>query len=113
MDVSQAVHARRARPSAYISLSERVGVPLSLLCPGVPHLLVAHMLTSRQKRRMERVTGFLRRAAVTFVFSKPQERFLREVLGLEPDRARFVWDKVDHRFYTRRHPRSGAATFLA
>ncbi len=100
LDVSQAVRARRGRPRVYVSLSERVGIPLSLLRPSAPHVLVAHLLTSSQKRLIERLTGFLRRTDVTLVFSRPQERYLREELGLEAAQARFVWDKVDHRFYT-------------
>jgi glycosyltransferase involved in cell wall biosynthesis len=62
-------------------------------------VLVAHLLTSRQKRLIEQVTSFLHRTDLTLVFSKSQERYLREEVGLEPQRARFVWDKVDHRFY--------------
>jgi len=100
LDMSQAVRARRARASVYVSLSERAGIPLSMLRPASPHVLVAHLLTSGQKRVLERVTRFLRRIDLTLVFAKPQERYLREEVGLEPARARFIWDKVDHRFYT-------------
>jgi glycosyltransferase involved in cell wall biosynthesis len=100
LDLSQAVRARRARPSAYISLSERVGIPLSLLRPTAPHVLVAHLLTSSQKRMIERVTSFLWRTDLTLVFARPQHRYLLDEVGLEPQRARFIWDKVDHRFYT-------------
>ncbi|HEY2652305.1 MAG TPA: hypothetical protein VGI50_10315, partial [Solirubrobacteraceae bacterium] len=33
LDVSQAARARRTRASVYLSMSERVGIPLSLLRP--------------------------------------------------------------------------------
>jgi len=99
LDLSQAVRAVRARPSVYVSLSERAGIPLSLLSRATPHVLIAHLLTSRRKRLMEQATRFLRRTELTLVFSRPQERYLREEVGVAPKRARFIWDKVDHRFY--------------
>jgi glycosyltransferase involved in cell wall biosynthesis len=98
--VSQAVRARRTGASVYVSLSERVGIPLALLRPDRPHLMIAHLLTSGQKQAVARRTGCLRRTDLTLVFSKAQERYLREQMGLDARRARFIWDKVDHRFYT-------------
>lgn len=100
LDISQAVWARRARASAYVSFSERIGLPLSLLRPRAPHLLIAHLLTSRQKRLLARTTRFLERIDMTLVFSRPQERYLREEVGLDETKARFIWDKVDHNFFT-------------
>jgi len=100
VDFSQAVRARRTLPSAYISFSERVGMPLSLLGPHAPHLMIAHLLTSRQKRLLAKTTRFLERTDRTLVFSRAQERYLREEVGLDQTRVRFIWDKVDHRFFT-------------
>ena len=100
LDISQAVRARRARASAYVSFSERVGMPLSLLRPHAPHVLVAHLLTSSQKRLLARTTGFLNRTDIILVFSRAQERYLREEVGLHETQARFIWDKVDHTFFT-------------
>ena len=99
LNLSQAVRARRAKTSVYVSFSERVGIPLSILRPDAPHLLVAHLLTSLEKRCVARLTHFLRRTELTLVFSRPQERYLREQAGLGADRAHFIWDKVDHRFF--------------
>ena len=99
LDLAQAVRARRAPASAYVSFSERVGMPLSLLRPRAPHVMVAHLLTSTQKRAAVRMTGYLRRTDVTLVFSRGQERFLREDLGLDERRAQFISDTVDHEFY--------------
>jgi glycosyltransferase involved in cell wall biosynthesis len=98
--VSQAVRARRAGASVYVSLSERVGIPLALLRPDRPHVMIAHLLTTEQKRLVARRTGYLRHTDVTLVFSKAQERYLREEVGLGEHQARFIWDKVDHRFYS-------------
>jgi len=97
--VSQAVRAYRWRASVYVSLSEGVGIPLSLMRPGAPHVMVAHLLTSSQKRLVAQRTGFLRQTDVTLVFSRAQERYLREEHGLSEQQARFIWDKVDHRFF--------------
>jgi glycosyltransferase involved in cell wall biosynthesis len=99
LGVSQAVRAYRCRASVYVSLSERVGIPLALMRPGAPHVMVAHLLTSGQKRLVAERTGFLRRTDVTLVLSKAQERYLREDHGLSEQQARFIWDKVDHRFF--------------
>ena len=87
LSVSQAVRARRSPASAYVALSERVGLPLSLLPPDAPRIQIAHLLTSPQKRRMAQMTGYLRRTDATLVFSRPQERYLRDEVGLEPARA--------------------------
>lgn len=100
LSVGQAVRARRATASAYVALSERVGLPLSLLPSDAPRIQIAHLLTSAQKRRMAQVTRYLERTDATLVFSRPQERYLREEVGLGPAQARFIPDKVDHRFFT-------------
>jgi len=104
LSVSQAVRAMRARAPVYVSLSERVGIPLALLRPPAPHVMVAHLLTSSQKRLVADRTGFLRRTDVTLVFSRAQERYLREEMGLGEHQAQFVWDKVDHRFFAPAEP---------
>src|SRR5438067_1119107 len=46
LGISQAVRARRAGASVYVSLSERVGIPLALLRPARPHVMIAHLLTT-------------------------------------------------------------------
>ena len=46
---------QRGSCSGFVSLSEKVGVPLALLLGargGVPHVMVAHNLTSDRKRRL-------------------------------------------------------------
>lgn len=113
LGVSQAIRAWRSRASVYVSLSERVGIPLSLLRPDAPHVMIAHLLTSREKRLAARHTEFLRRTDVTLVFSKDQERYLREDVGLDEQQARFIWDKVDHRFFTPGAPAGGDGYVLS
>lgn len=99
VDLAQAVRARRSGASVYVSLSERIGMPLSLLRPHAPHIIFAHLLTSTQKRVLARLTGYLRQAEATLVFSRAQERFLREELGLDERQAQFIYDRVDAQFY--------------
>lgn len=113
LGVSQAVRAWRARASVYVSLSERVGIPLSLLRPDAPHVMIAHLLTSREKRLAARRTEFLRRTDVTLVFSTEQERYLREDVGLGEQQAQFIWDKVDHRFFAPGAPAPGDGYVLS
>jgi glycosyltransferase involved in cell wall biosynthesis len=113
LGVSQAVRAWRSRASVYVSLSERVGIPLSLLRPHAPHVMVAHLLTSREKRLAARRTEFLRRTDVTLVFSAEQERYLREDVGLNEQQAQFIWDKVDHRFFAPGAPAGGDGYVLS
>lgn len=113
LDVSQAVRARRTSAAAYVSLSERVGIPLSQLRPNAPQVLVAHLLTSTGKRRIARWTGFLRSADSILVFARSQERYLRQEVGLGPERARFVFDKVDARFFTAAEPASAPGYVLS
>jgi glycosyltransferase involved in cell wall biosynthesis len=96
---SQAIRARRTDASAYVSLSERVGIPLALMRPNASHVLVAHLLTSRSKRRIAVATGYLSLLDEVFVFARPQERYLTEEMGLAAERVRFVFDKVDAGFF--------------
>jgi glycosyltransferase involved in cell wall biosynthesis len=113
LGISHAVRAWRSRASVYVSLSERVGIPLSLLRPHAPHVMVAHLLTSREKRLTARYTDFLRRTDVTLVFSTEQERYLREDIGLDEHQAQFIWDKVDHRFFAPGPPAGGDGYVLS
>ncbi len=92
---------RRARPSCFVSLSEQIGLPLSFVGPRqVPHVLVAHNLTTERRRAFQRRTHYLERFDRIIVLSRGQERFLREETAVRPERIRFVYDKVDHRFFT-------------
>ena len=99
-DFHHAWRVRRAPAAAFLTLSEGAGLPLAVLGPanGV-HVMVAHNLTSTRRRLAQRVTRYLERIDRIVVLSRAQERFLRDEVGLPAERVRFVFDKVDHRFF--------------
>ena len=100
VNVRQAWRARGCRPSLFLSLSEQCGVPLAWLRPvGTPHVLIAHNLTSGRRRAFQRWTHFLRGVDMVIVLSRAQERHLIEDEGVAHERVRFIYDKVDHRFF--------------
>jgi glycosyltransferase involved in cell wall biosynthesis len=91
---------RRATPTAFLTLSETGGLPLSLLARrGVPHVMIGHNLTTPRRRDFQRRTGFLNRIDRIIVLSRTQETYLRTEVGLPAERVVFVHDKVDHRFF--------------
>jgi glycosyltransferase involved in cell wall biosynthesis len=91
---------RHRTPSAFLTVSEGGGLPLSLLGPrGVPQVMIAHNLTSRRRRAFQRFTSFLKRIDRIIVLSRAQEAYLRDEVGLPPERIVFLHDKVDHRFF--------------
>lgn len=102
-DVAQARVAwqRRGAVSAWLSTSEKVGLPLALLgCVDVPHILIVHNLMSRRKQWLEKVTGVLRKSFDAIIcLSAIQEAFLRDVVNLPPERIYRVFDNVDTEFW--------------
>jgi glycosyltransferase involved in cell wall biosynthesis len=107
VDGQQALAAvRRRGVSVYVSLSERIGIPLAFLLGRrrVRHVLVAHHLTSKKKRALQRRTGYLHRFDRIVVLCRKQEEYLRAEVGLPAERLHFVYDKVDTEFWKASHP---------
>lgn len=101
-DFAQAAQAWRGRKSAaaWLSLSEKVGLPLALRGRGgPPHVLVAHNLMTRNKRLLHRFSHVLRRFDAIVCLSEAQAVFLRDTVGLSADKVLHVWDNVDERFF--------------
>lgn len=98
-DWRQAWQARRTPARLYVSLSEKIGVPLALLRPRGGHVLVAHHLASPAKRALQKRTGFLRRFDKIIVLSRREETYLLDEVGLPPDRVRRLYHSVDSRFW--------------
>jgi len=96
------IAARRRDVCVYVSLSERVGIPLSFLLGRrrrVPHILVAHRLTSEKKRTLQRRTGYLQRFDRIVVLCRQQEAYLRDDEGISSEHIRFVAHHVDTEFW--------------
>lgn len=101
-DLTQAAMAweRRAECRAYLSASEKVGLPLALHGRGgPPHVLVAHNLTSGRKRALHRATGVLHRFVSIVCLSDTQAAYLRDEAGIPMSRIQRVWDNVDDQFF--------------
>lgn len=95
-----ALEARRAQPELVVSLAEKVGLAVDVLNRSrVPHVVVAHHLTSPRRQAFQRLTGWLHHVDRVVVLARAQARYLLDVVGLPAERVRFQYDKVDHRFF--------------
>ena len=61
--------------------------------------MLAHNMARPRIRAYSRITSSLRRIDLIVVLSRSHEAYLRDELGVHPDRLRFIHDKVDHRFW--------------
>lgn len=99
--------ARRRTPRLVVSSAEKIGMCVSLLGRrGTGHLVIAHNLTTPRRRAFQERTGWLHKTDRIVVLARAQEAYLRDEVGLDADRVRFVHDSVDHRFFT---PQGGGA----
>ncbi|MES2462986.1 MAG: glycosyltransferase family 4 protein [Armatimonadota bacterium] len=105
-DLRQAIAAfrRHQSVSVYISLSEKVGLPLALLLRArsvrTPHVLVAHHLTSAKKKGLQKRTSWLNAFSRIVVLSEPQENYLRSEAGYPEEQTVLLPDSVDTDFWT-------------
>jgi glycosyltransferase involved in cell wall biosynthesis len=98
----QAVRARRSDARAFLSFSEKNGMALAALERRRPQVVIAHNLTTPRRRALQRATRWLRRVDRVIVLCRSQANYLRDEAGLSDECVRFVYDKVDHRFYAPR-----------
>ena len=109
-DVRQAWQAfcRRGETSVYLSLSEKAGLPLALLARSghwgkrtrVPHVLIAHHLTSPKKRLLQTRTNYLAAFDRILVLCKTQADYLIHEAGVSPERVCLVYNQVDALWWT-------------
>lgn len=107
-DLRQAsiAYSRHEEISAYLSLSERVGVPLGEALhehilfrkPVAPHVLVAHRLDTRRKTIWQSITRWQDSVTRFVVLCRSQARFLREN-GVDSVAIDFVFDSIDTQFW--------------
>jgi glycosyltransferase involved in cell wall biosynthesis len=108
-DWRQARRARATDARAFLSLTERAAMALTVLDHRRPHVVVGHHLTSPRRRALQRRTGWLRRLDRVVVFSRRQYAYLVEEAGVAVDRVRYVRHPVDERFFA---PQGAAAEEL-
>ncbi len=106
-DIRQAFAAlkRRRTVSAFVSLSEKVGIPLALLLPKMrgsrpAHVLIGHRFTSSNKRKLHEQTGYLHRFDRIVVLATAQSAYLTREAGYPAHRVAFVYDAVDTTFWS-------------
>jgi glycosyltransferase involved in cell wall biosynthesis len=98
-----AAYRTRGNYGVFVSFSEKVGLPLALLLGRrrrIPHVLIAHNLTSERKRSLQRRTGYLHRFDRIVVLCHAQERYLLDEAGVDPQCVCFVEYMVDRAFWT-------------
>ena len=113
-DVRQAVAALKHRKttSVYVSLSEKVGVPLAFLLPKnranrPAHVLIAHNVTSANKVFLQKRTAYLSRFDAIIALGTSQAAYLTSDAGYSAANLTRVRHAVDATFWT---PQTAPAT---
>lgn len=86
-----------------LSASEKTAIPLSMLLAltgqGIPHVVIAHRLSSDNKIRLFRLWPLYKTFSHVICVSQAQVDFAVQQLKIPPSRVHFVFDKVDHQFF--------------
>lgn len=104
LDISQAVHVIRAYPDAdaYVSFSERIGLPLAMLLrlrrSRPAHIMIAHRLNSRAKRLLDGAVRWRRGVDRVVTLCTAQRQHAERIV---PGASVFIRQGVDSRYY---HP---------
>jgi glycosyltransferase involved in cell wall biosynthesis len=103
---NQALRARGAGAEAFLSLSEGLGLPLATIDRArTPHVMVAHNMVRPRMRLYSQLTRSLGLLDRVVVLSRAHGDYIRDEVGLAPERIRFVQPAIDDRFW---RPRGGA-----
>jgi glycosyltransferase involved in cell wall biosynthesis len=106
LDLGESAYAflNLERNSLILSTSEKTGLPMAALLSMTkrqnPHILISHHISSHNKKRLFGIWSLYRSFAKILFVSQPQARYATDVLGIPPDRVKFIFDKVDHHFFT-------------
>ncbi len=95
--------AFRKRGSFYFVTAENTAIPLALLLKfrrGVTLALIGHRITTPLKSRIIRVFHLFHRIGAILCYSRQQERFALESLGIPAERVRRIAFQVDEKFFT-------------
>jgi glycosyltransferase involved in cell wall biosynthesis len=91
------------RGAFYFVTAENTAIPLALLLKfrrGVTLALIGHRLTTPQKSRLVRLFRLSDQISVMLCYSRQQERFARDRLGLSAERVRRIAFQVDEKFFS-------------
>ncbi len=91
--------------NAFLSTSEKMAVPLSLLLAAggkpQPHILIAHHISSKKKAQFFRLWKIHQRISQLICICRSQASYAVDRLNFPASKVTFIYDKVDHRFF---HP---------
>ncbi|MBI1281428.1 MAG: glycosyltransferase [Anaerolineaceae bacterium] len=105
IDAGQALEAwRRANDYRLVlSLSERIGIPLAMMFQAtskpIPHVLLAHKLSTGRKAQLFQYWKLKNAFSDLICVSSAQVDYAVKKFGFPTDRAHFVYDKVDQKFF--------------
>jgi glycosyltransferase involved in cell wall biosynthesis len=94
---------RLSSHQAVLSTSEKMAIPLAvwlrLRGREIPHVVIAHKLSSGYKTTVFRWSKLHQSFSRLICVSRPQSDFAVNQLGFARSAVRFIHDKVDHRFF--------------
>ena len=102
LDIRQALHIVRTYPNAlaYVSFSERIGLPLALLLrmrkSPPAHMMIAHRLNTSKKRALDKLAKWHHGVDRIVTLCSAQTEYAR---GFLPKASVFVRQGTDDRFY--------------
>jgi glycosyltransferase involved in cell wall biosynthesis len=105
LNVSESLQARRriSRHTLVLSTSEKVAIPLAAMLAianaPVPHVVMAHRLSSRFKTSLFRVWPVQRAFSQVICFCRSQADFAVRHLGIPASRVDFIHAQVDSHFF--------------
>ena len=89
--------------TAVLSTSEKVAIPLAAMMAAkgqrVPHVVIAHRLSSRFKQALFRLWSLHRSFTRVVCLCRAQAEYAVQEMGLPETAVTFIPDKVDHRFF--------------
>jgi glycosyltransferase involved in cell wall biosynthesis len=89
--------------SVVLSTSEKIAVPLaaqlSMMRQKIPHVVIAHKLSSGLKTWLFRILQLHRTFSHVICVCRAQADYAIHQLGVPESRVDFIFDKVDHRFF--------------
>lgn len=96
--------ARSSNYNLFLSTSEKAAIPLSMFLTLArrvrQHVLIGHHLSSGNKRRLFRLWKLDRTLSSLICVSRAQANFAVDQLHFPASKVNFVFDKVDHRFFS-------------